>query len=150
MLYLQAASLADFEKGACMCLPGGGIGWKADGRERKTDLVWFTWGIKHCTSQGGLRSCPTDHTTLFTEMKPSSGCFQPSSDSWGGTCWWLRHNRISIGHHFFLCFLNIFSFGLRVLLQLFNFKFQTFWTRLMFNLPSTSWQFLSSFAVTKN
>lgn len=148
MLWLYAASLADFAKGAwCVCRAealGGRL------MERDTDLVWFKWGMKHRTSQGGLRSCPTDRTTLFAAMKPSSGCFQPSSDPWGEASCWLQHNRASVSHCFLLCCLNIFSFGLRVLLQRFNIKFQSFWATLTFNLPSASWQFLSWFAVIKN
>lgn len=119
-------------------------------RETETDSVWFKWGIKRCASQGRLRSCPTDRTTLFAEMKPSSGCFQPSSDSRGETSCWIQHNRINISHRFLRWCLSVFSFGVRVLLQQFNFKFQSFWTTLTFNLPSTSWQFLSWFAVIKN
>lgn len=51
-------------------------------REKEKDLVWFKWGIKYCTSQGGLRSCPADHAALFTEVKPSTRCFQPLQIPW--------------------------------------------------------------------
>lgn len=120
------------------------------GRERETDLGWFKWGVKQHASQGSLRSCPEDCTASFTEMKPSSGWFQPSSGSQGETSRWLQHDGAITGLYFSLVYWDIFSFGINLLLQQFNCKFQSFWTALEFNLPTGSWQFPSRFAVIKN